>query len=344
MGFCKSLTFTALLWVLVAPAVQAADSPTCVLTRLVNIEMKLDRSGRPIIPVTINGVPKWALIDTGGAFSSMTDTAVKDLKLKTALYPKHNIYFINGKSPSEMAFTDRFVAGQLNLAHASNGLYFAVDEPPHASDEFDATLSADILHLFDVELDFGARTFQLFLQTTCGENVVHWTNDEPAVVPFETNKVDWVIEQQQMVGTGVGATSSDPGTTITPNSRTTNKMIKVPEWNMIARGRLDGVDVDVIINTGSPTSTIIAEDAKDVMASRPSGTQDDPARPFKKLTIGSLTVDDPQIVIQNVKLTRTETIGRVRPQVVLGATVLRRLHFYIAYKDEKIYLTEAKPH
>ena len=338
MGFRKSLTFTALSCMLLAPAAQAADSPTCILKRLVNIEMKLDRAGRPIIPVTIDGVSKWALIDTGGGFSSMTDTAVKDLKLKTALYPKHNIYFINGKSPSEMAFADRFVAGKLNLAHASDGLYFAVDEPPHASDEFDATLSSDILHLFDVELDFGARTFQLFLQTTCGENAVHWTTETPAVVPFETNKVDWQLEARQMMGIGMG----DPrNAVVTPNSRTTNKLVNVPEWHMIVRGELDGVDVDVVIDTGSATSSIIAQDAKDVMASRPSGSQDDPARPFKTLKIGSLTIDNPQLVVQNVKLERLATLGRMRPQLILGATMLRRLHLYIAYNDRKIYLTEA---
>lgn len=330
-----------ILGLCLASAVRAADTSTCVLTRLVNIPMKLDRSGRPIIAVTVNGVPKLALIDTGGGFSSMSEAAAKELKLQTVFYPKHNIYFINGKSPSEMASVKRFVAGELNLAHATDGLYFAVDETSQANSEYDFTLSSDILHLFDMELDYGASTFQLFLRTRCGDNVVHWTNEEPAVVPFETNNVDWQSESQQMVGVGVNF--NDPtNQSLSVNSRSTNVLVKIPEWHMTARGKLDGVDVNVIIDTGSSTSSMIAEDAKQVMAARPSGSQDDPARPFKTLTIGSLTINNPQIVIENTKLARIDTIDRVLPQVRLGATVLRHLHLYIAYNEKRIYLTYVK--
>ena len=111
---------------------------------------------------------------------------------------------------------------------------------------------------------------------------------------------------------------------------------------MTARGKLDGVDVNVIIDTGSSTSSMIAEDAKKIMGARPNGSEDDPARAFKTLKIGSLTINNPQIVIENTKLARIDTINRVLPQVRLGATVLRNLHLYIAYKDKKIYLTDAK--
>ena len=335
------MSFAMILGLCLTPAVHAEDAPACVLTRLVNIPMKLDRSGRPIIAVTVNGVQKLALIDTGGGFSSMTEMAAKKLTLQTVFYPRHNIYFINGKSPSEMAPVKRFVAGELNLAHATDGLYFAIDETSQDSSEYDFTLSPDILHLFDVELDYGARTFQLFLRTTCGENVVHWTNKEPAVVSFETNNVDWQSDSQQMVGVGIHF--NDPTNQgLSANSRTTNVLVKIPEWHMTTHGKLDGVDVNVIIDTGSSTSSMIADEAKQVMRERTNGSQDDPARAFKTLRIGSLTINNPQIVIENTKLARIDTINRVLPQVRLGATVLRNLHLYIAYKDKKIYLTDAE--
>ena len=337
----KLLSFAMILGLFMAPAVQASDVPACVLTRLVNIPMKIDPSGRPIIGVTVNGIPKLALIDTGGGFSSMSEATAKELNLQTVFYPKHNIYFVNGQSPSRMASVKRFVAGELNLAHATDGLYFAIDETPQAGNAYDFTLSSDILHLFDMELDYGAHNFQLFLRAKCGENVVHWTNEEPAVVAFETNNVDWATDSQQMVG--VGANFDDPTSQkFSANQRSSNVLVKVPEWHMTARGKLDGVDVNVIIDTGSSTSSMIAPEARQVMAARPSGSQVDPARPFKTLTIGSLTINNPQIVIENTELARIDTISRVLPQVRLGATVLRHLHLYVAYKDKKIYLTYAK--
>ena len=331
MNILKSLICGAILCLLLSPVAHASDSPACKLTRVTNLDMTLDKYGRPIIPVTINGAAKMALVDTGGAFSSMTDNTVRELNMRAVLFPMHNVVYIDGTSPTEMTYTEYFAAGKLNLA--TKGVYFAVKEPPHGDDAFDATLSSDIMHLFDVELDFPSGKFQLFLQGNCGDDSVHWTNAPHAVLLFETNKVDWDTTYRHMLA---------------PGSHT--NAIQSPDWHMMARATLDGEIVDVILDTGAKTSTMTLEDAKDVIHGpdaknlKPVDDRSAYIYPFKTLTLGDITINNPQIEILTAKPDRVSTLGQIRPKLRLGAPVFRQLHLYISYKDKKIYLTSTTTH
>lgn len=337
MAIQKSFICAALLCLLLSPAAQAADNQACKLTRVANLDMSLDRYGRPIIPVTINGAAKMALVDMGGAFSSMTDNAVRELNMKAVLFPMHNIVYIDGTSPTEMTYAEYFAAGKLNLA--TKGVYFAVNERPHGDDAFDATLSSDIMHLFDVELDFPSGKFQLFLQGNCGDRSVHWTNEPHAILPFETNQVDWYQTYQHILG---------------PGSHT--NAIQAPDWHMIARATLDDEIVDVVVETGAKTSSMTLEDAQDVIHSGSDmknlnhvddGSAPDHATytyPFKTLKLGDITINNPQIKILTAKPDRVSTIGQIRPKLRLGAPALRQLHLYISYKAKTIYLTSTDTH
>ena len=52
--------------------------------------------------------------------------------------------------------------------------------------------------------------------------------------------------------------------------------------------------------------------------------------PFKKLTIGGVTVSDPDVMIQ--------TNTRQWPDLILGTSVLRQLDFCVAYDPEKLFV------
>jgi hypothetical protein len=58
--------------------------------------------------------------------------------------------------------------------------------------------------------------------------------------------------------------------------------------------------------------------------------------PFKTLELDGLTVNNPHIGVES-----DATMGRLGSDIILGIGILRQLHLYIAYKEQKLYITPA---
>jgi predicted aspartyl protease len=323
MAWGKPFLSGIFLCALLPFAAQADDSPVCKLTRVANIDMTFDAAGRPAIPVTLNGVTKQFFIDTAGIYSAVSEETAVELNIKQVSLFRSAMLSLDGTAVTKMARPDTMAIGKLNLP---KGVALAVRPAGHSGSDVAGSLSPDILQFFDVEFDFATGKFELFLQSDCGETVVHWTNGPYSILPFEMDKE---LSSLNLIKLG-------------------------KDWHIIARGQLDGVDVDVNVDTGSSTQFMTLEDAKSVM---PRGTDTDKLQrsgevmgaeaysyPFKTLKLGDVTVNNPRVVIQKNRLGMVANLGKTRPQLILGASVLRQLHFYISYKNKKIYLTEASAH
>lgn len=305
-------------------AAQAGDEQGCKLIRAANLDMTFDQAGRPLVPVTINGVAKQALVDTGGVFSSVTDAGAKELKLRTEPYPPQRIFFLDGSYVTQISYPDSFAIGHLTIPTPRFALMVA--PPSYDNIERSATLAPDIMHVFDVEFDFAAGKFELFAPSDCGEKVVHWTHEPYAVLPFEMNE----------------------------NGRYGPFMNQGGGWQIVARATLDGTEVDATIDTGSYVSNMTLGDANEVIPSgedknlkhidNGAGAGETYSYPFKSLKLDAIAIDNPTIIIRPNKLGVLARAGKIRPQLLLGASVLRRLHLYISYKEKKIYLTDAVAH
>ena len=112
---------------------------------------------------------------------------------------------------------------------------------------------------------------------------------------------------------------------------------------------VDGYKVMASLDTGSVTSFIsmdltrrlgVKSDSKDLKLKKSYGSNDrfkEFDYPFKTLSLGGLTVSNPHIKIMS-DATLTDGLG---DDLTLGISFLRQLHVYIAYKEEKLYITPA---
>ena len=111
---------------------------------------------------------------------------------------------------------------------------------------------------------------------------------------------------------------------------------------------VDGNRVMAILDTGSVTSFIsmdlarkfgVTPDNKDLKLKTSYGFKDrfkEFDYPFKTLSLDGLTVNNPHIRIMS-----DAVLSGFGGDLTLGVSFLRQLHIYIAYKEEKLYITPA---
>jgi hypothetical protein len=74
--------------------------------------------------------------------------------------------------------------------------------------------------------------------------------------------------------------------------------------------------------------------------------------PFKTLAFGGVAVANPNIEIQPDRLANLHEPGELHertggmqaPPIIIGASILRKMHLYIAYGEHVIYATGADAH
>ena len=173
-------------------------------------------------------------------------------------------------------------------------------------------LAPDVMSSYDVEFDFAAGQFKMFSQDHCDGKVVYWTHGTYARVPFDL--------------------SSDT--------------------HIVVQVTIDGKEVDAVIDTGSPKSTmslsaarslfgLSATSPKMVTTARtsinglpPTGTY---SYPFETLTLEGVSVLTPQITIVD-----DSGLPGSTPRLLLGVQTLRQLHLYVAYGEHALYVTPAE--
>ena len=174
----------------------------------------------------------------------------------------------------------------------------------------DGTLAPDILSTFDVEFDFKHGKMNFFRQKHCPGQVVYWTAQPFARVPLRVS---------------------------------TQRQISVD-------AELDGHQARATLDTGSPWTILSLEATrhefgwdKDPLGLKPAPGEKatDPhayVYPFSKITLGEIAVDDPAITLVPDKYAG---FGRQRFEPIVGISILRQLHVYIAYGEGYLYATSA---
>lgn len=125
---------------------------------------------------------------------------------------------------------------------------------------------------------------------------------------------------------------------------------------------LDGQDLDTVLDTGAPNTTLSLQAAHNVFGletdspgiEKLSGEGRDGVyrTRFKSLVAGGVAITNPQILLVRDALAdrlKQEEIDahhlmpevRRTPQLILGMDILRQLHLYIAYREKKLYITAA---
>ena len=191
-------------------------------------------------------------------------------------------------------------------------------------------IAPDILSRYDVEFDFGGNRFRLFKPNPCANHAVPWT-DSYSVIPF---------------------------------ALTDDGHVRVPVT-------LDGQNTYAILDTGAPISILSMQDASRMFGLTPdsvdiraanrvsglwsnlhlapytSGVWNMPSRavsayiyPFKTMTMGGMSIANPPIEVTDGR----NFLGRDSASLLLGNDVLSHFHLTIAYREQKLYVTDAEAH
>lgn len=194
----------------------------------------------------------------------------------------------------------------------------------------DGLIAPDVLSRYDAQFDFGGNIFRLFKSDTCGGQAAHGSGSY-TVVPFTL--------------TGDG--------------------------HVRVAVTLDGQDTYAILDTGAPISVLSMQDAGRMFGLSPgstdiqaastvsglwsnlhlapytSGVWNTPSRtvrayayPFKTMRMGGRTLADPPIEVMEGR----NFLGPDSASLLLGNDVLSRFRLTIAYREQKLYITEAEAH
>jgi predicted aspartyl protease len=312
-----------------------AQAQQCQLKQIASLDMTFDPYGRVLVPVSLDDHPHLLMPDTGAPLGILLAETADELGIKKKAMPTAmTFYSESGGKPKAFATVPSLKIGpeEAQFTDFLIGDFGAAGDEQKSPALFAGTLGADILHNFDLDLDFANKKFNLFSQDHCVGKVVYWAAAYTDT-PFRQvgGKDGWI---------GVDMT-------------------------------LDGHPVEGILDTGSARTALNLTDARhsfgiDLDSPGVEKTivgAGDQQRPiyryrFKSLVISGITVSNPEMELlpdavaqqskrdlQDQRLQGYQgNTGVSAAHILLGADILRRLHLYIAYKEQMLYVTAADAH
>lgn len=295
------------------PSVAADESTSkqCQLGRYASLDMLTQPDGQFVVPVTINDRPMQMLVDTGGYSSSISVEVAEQLGVKRNWTP-YGGAFLNNVTLDEYAYLDSLQVGPLRSSDRWQVLIIPADIN---SQSVAGLLGPDFMANYDVEFDFFRGKFNLFRHNTCPGHAVYWTHDAYAAVPMTLDR----------------------------------------GFHITVQALLDGKPVTIIIDTGTTNSVMSLDTARELFgwsdndlrlkslgSQSINGGAETPqySFPFASLNFEGIAISNPQIILiprEHYNLGRHHDAS-----IVLGMSVLRQLHMYVAYQEGMLYLTSAE--
>ena len=154
-----------------------ATAGECAAPRLENtVQMEpIGDQGEVVVPITLNGVEKKFLFDTGGGAMNYILPAVA---LKLGLFRTDN--FLAMDLAGNKSYS---VAGARSVKFGAVAAREAILFQVVPDLAFDGILSAGTMTGDDLDIDFGAMRLNFFSADHCPGDVVYWPHQALAVVP-----------------------------------------------------------------------------------------------------------------------------------------------------------------
>ncbi|HEY1612960.1 MAG TPA: retropepsin-like aspartic protease [Rhizomicrobium sp.] len=307
------------LWGLTRPA--RADD--CKLGRIASIDFTESEDGSILFPVSIQGTQKMVMLDTGAEVSAVDPQVAADLHLTIHRIAEGYAFNGAGEPFTQMAVVHGLDIGQM---HAEEVRLLVWPSRLSSDGNLAGTFGADFLHHYDIDIDFGSHKLGFFSQDHCPGKVVYWPATSVATIPIRV----------------------------------------VKSGHIVMPVTLDSHSFDAMLDTGAPShlSEGAAKSAFGLTADSPDMTRVnnfDLKTPvyrhaFKAMQLEGLTIANPTVYIWDDQtkdsMTQTPQLGsRISDadeqsgvtDMVVGVGELHHLHVYIAYKEQKLYVTAASP-
>jgi len=323
----KLATTLAAAFVLAGTAAHGEDC-TKPLSLVTSVDMTPVKDNRAVlIPVTLNGKQKQLLVDTGGAMTEMSPDVADELALprqRTAF----QLYDVSGRMSNQYVHAD-FAIGTLS----SKDMVFML--APSGQDfggkPIAGLLDPDILKHYDVDIDFGAGKFNLLSQDHCEGKVIYWKTDAVAVVPMKVMASGHILLP------------------VLVNGKEVTALLDTGAWNTTLTQPV--AEHTFGLTMGSPDTP-----ATGTLATRSAATTYHhvfDTLGFEGIAVSHTDIDiipdfSSQVERENATPeTGTHLAARrsdeTQGAMLLGMNILRHFHIYIAYKEDRVYITPAAP-
>ncbi len=302
-----------------------AHAADCAPLQIENsVKMVPRHPNRILLPITLNGIEKRFLFDTGGGLSAISQSTVKELKLPEfrSNYRSSDLY---GHDSESFVQVHEVILGTAK----NNGVQFqlmadfgAPNEPGH----FDGVIASGIFLHDDIDLDFGAERVNFFSTDHCEGKVVYWPHQVLSVIPITKNHGH--LEVPVMLDGHTLRALLDTGASVTTMDLARAKRV-------------------LNFSPDAPSSGNAPKDNPEKQLF---------PRRFATLPFDGVTVQNPLVYIQPLQFgggkndqmalgSRAEhqddDLNRLNPDLTIGMDILRHLHVYFASRESKLYVTEA---
>ncbi len=307
------------------------------------------------VPISINGISKKLLLDVSTNPTEISSAVVAELSL-----PANDRVGDATQYTQQMGPTGSAIPGQISTMSApvyqADGarardmnrqrvrvrdftlgtatghdlqLVVSTEADLGKSKPYDGRLTGSFFKQYDVELDFGGKVINYLTPNSCTDlrQIVYWPHTVVAAVPMT------MFDGKMQVSVSI-----------------------------------EGHDINALIDTGSERTVMRRDVAERLFGLKagtpemmPSGNLEDGrgekiyAHNFKQIAFEGVTALNVPALIQTYSMVRRvqrEPVLGSRaqfasdpriPDLTLGMDVLHRLHMYVIYGQEKIYMTAAEP-
>jgi hypothetical protein len=296
----------------------SARSQTCESNKLASLDLEIPDNGQVLVPVTVNNARFYMYFEIASPFTEVSEQAVVRFALPRTDIGKDLDITSGGKRIQQYA-TMSFQLGDATYSEE----HILIDPQSAAPRRYTRTdiigfLGIDFLWKMDLDLDLAHRKLNLYEPSKCPGREVYWSS-EYNVVPLRRDAFGNFFFPMELDGRKVEAILTTDNTV---SSLSTDVTKRVYGFDKNSSGIETVADAD-----GHPIAQYRA----------------------MKLTANGLTVVDEKIKLTDPPnntcrlTTKGDAIGYTdclyRYPLRLGSDVLRRLHVYIATKENMMYFT-----
>lgn len=244
---------TSVAIVMAVAASGAARAENCNHRKLFELPMSANDLGSPVVPIKIGGEPRDVLLDTGGFWSMIQPSVARRYH-----HSRSSIDAWLGLEGTRIDTAVNVPSVQIGTTVIQHVDFL---EEPSGFSDYPATLGANWLSRFDVEIDPVKDRAIFYTPSRCGDGLVDWPHSDLAQLAVK-------------IGPGVN-------------------LMTVPVL-------LDGQTIDALIDTGS-VETYISRDVANRLFGADTddsgGGEGAHRRQFHSLRLGGLDFADPWLVV-----------------------------------------------